>query len=140
MREDDGIVNDAKSVAKIFNEYFFQIASDIGHNDPIPDDYDNYDILISLIRKYDKHLSVLSIKSSLLERGTFEFKHVDTNQILQILRNMNDKKATGCDGVPCKLLKIGAYPLQKYYVNLLTYQFRNVDSLTRWNLPRSPPL
>ena len=39
LREKDDIVNDAKSVAKIFNEYFTGIASDIGFNDPIPDDY-----------------------------------------------------------------------------------------------------
>ena len=130
--EEDGIVNDAKSVAKIFNEYFTKIAFDIGYNDPIPDDYDNDDVLISLIRKYDNHSSVLSIKSSLLEHGTFEFKHVDANQIFQILRNMDDKKATGYDGVPCKLLKIGAYPLAEILcklINISTSECRFPDKL-----------
>ena len=36
---------------------------------------------------------------------------MDINQIYQILVNMNDKKATGYDGIPCKLIKIGAFPL-----------------------------
>ena len=132
LRGEDGIINDATSVAKIFNEYFTKIAFDIGYNDPIPDDYDNDDVLISLIRKYDNHPSVLSIKSSLLEHGTFEFKHVDTNQIFQILRNMDDKKATGYEGIPCKLLKIGAYPLAEILCklfNISTSECRFPDKL-----------
>ena len=76
------------------------------YNDPIPDDYDNDDVLSAFIAKYDSHPSILSIKSSLPEHGTYEFKHVDINEIYQILRNMNGKKATGYDGIPCKLLKI----------------------------------
>ena len=66
-------------MAQIFNEYFTKIASGVGHNDPIPDDYNNDDVLIALIAKYDSHPSILSIKSSLPEHGTFEFKHVDMN-------------------------------------------------------------
>ena len=111
MREKDDIVNDAKSVAKIFNEYFTGIASDIGFNDPIPDDYGKDEVLVSLIAKYDNHPSIISIRSAVLEHGTFEFEQVDINQIYQILVKMNDKKATGYDGIPCKLLKLGAFPL-----------------------------
>ena len=81
-------------MAKIFNEYFTKIASGIAYNDPIPDDYDNDDVLIARIAKYNSHPSILSIKSSLPEHGAFEFKHVDMNEIYQILTNMNDKKAT----------------------------------------------
>ena len=89
LRENDDIVNDAESVAKIFNEYFTQIASDIGFNYTIPDDYDNDDVLISLIAKYDKHPSITAIKAVAREHGTFEFKHVDINQVYEILVNMN---------------------------------------------------
>ena len=75
-------------MAKIFYGYSTQMASDIGYNDPIPDNYDNDDVLISLIAKYDNHPSILSIKSSLPGHGAFEFKHVDINQIYEILRNI----------------------------------------------------
>ena len=37
LREGDDIVNSTESVVKIFNEYFNQIASDIGFNYPVPD-------------------------------------------------------------------------------------------------------
>ena len=98
-------------MAKIFNEYFTGIASDIGFNDPIPDDYGKDEVLISLIAKYDNHPSIIAIQSAVLEHGTFEFEQVDINQIYQILVNMNDKKATGYDGIPCRLLKLGAFLL-----------------------------
>ena len=101
LRENDDIVNDAESVAKIFNEYFTQIASDIGFNDPIPDDYDNDNVLISLIAKYDKHPSITAKKAVPRGHRTFEFKHVDINQVYEILVNINTKKATGYDGIPC---------------------------------------
>ena len=65
LREEDDIINDAESVAKIFNEYFTKIASGISYDDLIPDDYDNDDVLIALIAKYESHPSILSIKSSL---------------------------------------------------------------------------
>ena len=73
MCEKDNIVNDAKSVAKIFNEYFTGIASNIGFNDPIPDDYGKDEVLIFLIAKYDNHPSIMAIQSAVLEHGTFEF-------------------------------------------------------------------
>ena len=119
-------------MAKIFNEYFTQIASDIEFNDPIPNDYDNDDVLISLIAKYDKHPSITAIKAVPLEHGTFEFKHVDINQVFEILVNMNDKKATGYDGIPCKLLKIGAYPLARILcklINISILEWRFSDML-----------
>ena len=123
LREKDDIVNDAKSVAKIFNEYFTGIASDIGFNDPIPDDYGKDEVLISLIAKYDNHPSIIAIQSAVLEHGTFEFEQVDINQIYQILVNMNDKKATGYDGIPCKLLKLGAFPLAGILCKLINISF-----------------
>ena len=74
LREKDDIVNDAKSVTKIFNEYFTGIASDIGFYDPIPDDYGKDEVLISLIAKYDNPPSLIAIQSAVLEHGTFEFE------------------------------------------------------------------
>ena len=71
-----------------------------------------------LIAKYDNHPSILAIQSAVLEHGIFEFEQVDINQIYQILVNMNDKKATGYDGIPCKLLKLGAFPLAEILCKL----------------------
>ena len=106
LREGDDIINNTESVVNIFNECVNQIASDIGFNDPSPDSYAAADVLLSFIAKYNKHPSIIAIKSAVHEYEIFEFKYAYIDQIYQILVTMNDKKATGC-----KLLKIGAFTL-----------------------------
>ena len=69
LREGDDIINNTESVVKIFNEYFNQIASDIGFNDPIPDSYADDDVLLSFIAKYNSHPSIIAIKSAVHEYG-----------------------------------------------------------------------
>ena len=114
----EGDVNNTESVLKIFNEYFNQIASDIGFNDPIPDSYAD-DALLSFIAKCNKHPSIIAIKSYLQEYGIFEFKYAIIDHIYQIPVTMNDKEATGCDGISCKLLKIGGFLLAEILCNLI---------------------
>ena len=83
--EGDEIINKTESVLKIFNEYFNQIASDIGSNDLFPDSYAAADVLSSFIAKYGKHTSIIAIKSALHEYGTFEITYVKVDHIYQIL-------------------------------------------------------
>ena len=85
-------------------------------NDPIPDSYAGDDVLLSFISKYNKHPSIIAIKSAVHE---YEFEYANIDHIYQILVIMNDKKATGCDGIPCKLLKIGIFPLAEILCNLI---------------------
>ena len=62
---------------------------------------------------------ILAIQSAVHEYWVFEFEYAITDHIDQILVTMNDKKSTGCDGIPCKLLKIGAFPLAEILSNLI---------------------
>ena len=110
--EGDDIINNTETVVKIFNEYFNQI-------DPIPDSCADDDVLLSFIAIYNKHPSIITIKSAVRKYGIFEFRYANIDHIYQILVTMNDKKATGCDGIPCKLLKIGAFPLAEILCNLI---------------------
>ena len=84
LREGDDIINNTESVVKIFNEYFNQIASDIGFNDHIPDSYADDDVLLYFIAKYNKHPSIIAIKSAVHEYGIFEFRYANIDHILII--------------------------------------------------------
>ena len=44
LSENDSIISESESVAKIFNKYFNEIAEGIGFNDPIPENLDKDDI------------------------------------------------------------------------------------------------
>ena len=49
LSENNSIITESESVAKIFNKYFDETAEGIGFNDPIPENFDNDDILLSMI-------------------------------------------------------------------------------------------
>ena len=64
-----------------------------------------------------------------------EYLDFNIDHIYQILVTMNGKKATGCDGIPCILLKIGA--LLKFFVILKIRLLMNVYFLACWSLLKS---
>ena len=131
LREGDDIINNTESVVKIFNEYFIQIASDIGFNYPVPDSYAAADVLLSFIAKYNTHPSIKAIKSAVHQYGIFEFRYANIDHIYQILVTMNDKKATGCDGIPRKLQKIGAFPVAEILCNLINMSIDEISALLK---------
>ena len=53
--ENDSIISESESVAKIFNKYFNEIAGGIGFNYPISENFVKNDIFLSLIKRYDDH-------------------------------------------------------------------------------------
>ena len=59
--ENDSIISESESVAKIFNKYFNEIAEGIGFYYPIPGNFDNDDIFLSQIKRYDDHPSIMAI-------------------------------------------------------------------------------
>ena len=98
LSENNSIITESESVAKIFNKYFNEIAEGIGFNDPIPENLDKDDILLSMIKRYDDHPSIMAIK---------RFSTQYWGQSFGIV-NPDSEKSTGYDGIPAKLLKVGA--------------------------------
>ena len=118
--ENDSIISESETVAKIFNKYFNEIADGIGFNDPIPEDFDKDDILLSMIKRYDDHPSIVTIKTKFCPQGqTFDFVHITANDVKSCIINMGSKVSTGYDGFPVKLLKVGADPLSMIISELI---------------------
>ena len=111
LSENNSIITESESVAKIFNKYFNEIAEGIGFNDPIPENFDKDDILLYMIKRYDDHPSIMAIKSFCTQGQSFDFIHVTPNDIKSCIVNLDSKKSTGYDGIPVKLLKVGTEPL-----------------------------
>ena len=51
------------------------------------------------------------IKNNTCINDHFTFTYVTLDEIYKMLFNMNGKKATGYDGIPPKMVKLGAYEL-----------------------------
>ena len=119
MCENDSIISESESVAKIFNKYFNAIAEGIGFNDPIPENFDKDDIFLSLIKRYDDHPSIMAIKKICTQGQSFDFVHVTPNDVKSCIVNMDSKKSTGYDGILVKLLKVGTDPLSMIISELI---------------------
>ena len=92
LRENDSIITESEIVAKIFNTYFNEIAEGIGFNDPIPENFDQDDILLSMIKRYDDHPSIVTIKKKFSPQGqTFDFVHISANDVKSCIINMDSK-------------------------------------------------
>ena len=110
-------------MANIFNDYFAAIADGIGFNDPIPSGYENDAVLKTMIARYDDHPCIIAIKKALPTGNSFSFTNVTVNETYNLLMNMDCKKSTGFDDIPCKLLKIGSAPLAPPICNLVNLMF-----------------
>ena len=86
--ENDSIISESETVAKIFNKYFYEIADGIGFNDPIPENFDKDDILASMIKRYDDHPRIVTIKKKFCpQRQTFDFVHITAYDVKSCIIN-----------------------------------------------------
>ena len=92
LREGDNAVVDNKAVCEIFNDYFANIASSIGFEDQIE--------CVDSAIKHNSHSSVMKIKASI------NFRSVCPEETNQKLKSIDIKKATGCDNIPGKILRL----------------------------------
>ncbi|XP_063409017.1 uncharacterized protein LOC134692492 [Mytilus trossulus] len=80
-----------EEVCEIFNDYFVNVAKNIGS---------------SQIKVNDDHPSILAIKDNIpdLDQNNFTFSPIDLDFVEKRIRKINVKKATGIDGISPKLL------------------------------------
>ena len=96
LNEKDTIVNDPAQVAEILNDFVTTVASGIGFDDTIISAAD-------AIRKHKEHPSVEKVRREFDEiNGEFDFRSVIVDLVMQNIKNINPKKATGYDNIPGK--------------------------------------
>ena len=81
-----------KEVADIFNDFFVNVAKDIGQNYTF--DREN-------------HPSINKILDQNFGTDVFNFRPTDQKTVSKIIRKFNVKKASGFDQISIKLLKLG---------------------------------
>ena len=79
MQEGENIVSDNQEVAEVFNEFFVNVARDIG--------------------------SLKKIEGKIFEKNVLEFVHTNATFVSKVIDKFNVKKATGVDKISVKLLK-----------------------------------
>ena len=94
LNENGEIITDASRVSEIFNDFFVNVATDIGFNDDVVSASD-------AIKRHDQHPSVKRIREYYRDKiKDFDFHVIDTETVMQMIKNINPRKATGCDNIP----------------------------------------
>ena len=107
--ENDDIVNNKMKMCDIFNEYFANVVQDIGNDACIVGCSDGD--IDSIVSTHCDHSSIKYIKEEIVANSSFSFSTVSTDIIFKKLQKLNPRKATGIDGIPPKLIKLGANQL-----------------------------
>ena len=108
LLENDCIVNDPIEVGNILNDYYINVTKDIGPNDAVND----RNTLKDIIEPHMSNKSVMFIKDHFSKDNfSFSFKPVTPEIVLKLLQNVQPNKATGCDTIPPKMVKLAAEQL-----------------------------
>ena len=68
-------------------------------------------VINEIVQHYSNHPSILKIRKKLDNSQTveqFQINSVTTSEVYELVKNIDDKKATGTDKFPPKLVKISA--------------------------------
>ena len=117
LRENDQIMRDERKVAEVMNKYFVDIVETVSGKKPreiigCQNNHETDQELDRIIKTFEDHLSVQSIRSSLVKIPNnlteFNFKHPTREDIIRIINELHDKTSTGIDNIPPKLVKIAS--------------------------------
>ena len=77
---------------------------------------EDYVVINEIVQHYSNHPSILKVREKFENSQTVEqceFNSVTTSEIYKLLKNIDDKKATGTDTIPPKRVKISAEVLSQ---------------------------
>ena len=80
---------------------------------------DNFKIVLKIIKKYEKHQSILEIRKHLNLTETFEIPKAEVSYINKLLKNISIKKVTGPDTIPPKLVKLSVNIVNSHLCNVI---------------------
>ena len=74
---------------------------------------ENLDPIMSVIKSFDKHLSIVKIKAKGCD-STFHFRKTSCNEVEQIISNLNIKKSCQQEDIPTKIIKLNKDLIAKF--------------------------
>ena len=125
LQHNGKILNDPSAVSNIFNDYFSNVALEIGNEKPMCEDED----IESVFKMYENHQSVKCICENMSCDVPFYFSKVTVQNVESLLRESDSSKAAGYDNIPPKLLKVAAKELAQPIATLVN------KSVTMFHFP-----
>ena len=111
LSENDKIVSEQAAVSGILNEFYVNVARDIG-NDLSPDEIET-------------HSSIRAIRAKFQNVTPFDFNPITTESIKTFIGKSSSKKATGVDGVSAKIIKSCKDTISEPLSTLINFSIAN---------------
>ena len=103
--ENGKVITKPQQVGNVLNDYYVNVTKSIG----MPDEVNEGDEFSDITNSHHSDESIIFIRDKLQTSSKFSFHLVSTDDVCKKLRTLNPRKATGHDGIPPKLLKLGAH-------------------------------
>ena len=120
----DKIVTDERIICNIFNDYFSNVAKEIGFDDEIPDDFQMAGGFEKIIDKHSSHPSIIQIKEHSSAERSFVFRDINGSEVEKMIETIDPKKAQGFDYVPSKVLRRGASDIAHHISSTIKYSLQ----------------
>ena len=114
----------------MFNSHYINIVektSGVPSENYVIDTNNTREIIEGIIRKYERHPSILKIKNNFVSSITFDFPKAEVADINALLKQTDPKKATGPDTIPPKLVKMSANLIEKHLCNIINMDIENYN-------------
>ena len=121
--KDGEIINDPARVCNDFNDFFCNVAADIGSEKNLSVG----DSIETIVNSFHDHNSIKVITRQNLNIKDFSFKEVSTEQVYSLLSKLDAHKAPGYDNIPSKLLCVAAYELCTPITSLVNLSIRQSE-------------
>ena len=105
--ENDDIISVDKDVAEIMNNYFIEAVENLGINKFVSEEVTNEkdsSHITDVIKKYEKHPSIVKIKQNFVVEEPFHFTRVTIEGIEKLVQELKTKKSTTDKDIPVKNL------------------------------------
>ena len=123
LAEGECLIKDETEIANVMNNYYTNIARNIGQNDTELCDLSDELFVDKSILKYKDHSSILKIKQNVTNVSMFNFDAVSHAKIRKNLLNVNVSKGAGYDCIAPKILKLAAVNLTPHITSLINDMF-----------------
>ena len=132
IRNADVFIDKEGELVVIFNTHYINIVektSTVPQENYVIDTNNTQEIIEGIIKKYEKHPSILKIKDSFHSSITFCFFKAEVADINVLLKQTSPEKATGPDSFPQKLVKMSANVFDRDLCNIINIDIDNYNVL-----------
>ena len=126
----NNIISSDKEQTEVFMTFFSKAVDNLGIQENsylINNNYEDQGEIENIISKFKYHPSVLLISQNVNIGERFRFNEVGEEEVLYQLTNINSKKATTFQNIPCKSLNENANVCAPILKNIINQELRNLS-------------